>query len=127
MRKPIRRRHRQTRLLLFDNSSVLVDDGIQELISVMNVPGIQTLNSCRNDLGSGYVQFRGRLAKPFTQSILRQWLNAKSNRPLGEIAFANPVNRKWPDSILMRWNPDDFDRLVRYARAAANEIHRAGR
>jgi|SRR5882724_5211019 len=124
MRKKIRRRHRQISLTLFDDSSVFVDDGVHELISVMNTRGLQTLNSCQDDLGTGYVQFRGKFARAFISSILRQWLNAKSDKPIGGITFANPKNKKWPGSFSIRWNPADFDRLVRYARASMREIHK---
>jgi hypothetical protein len=122
MSKPIRRKHKQAALTLFNQSEVLVDYGVRELVSIMNAPGLRTLNSCENDLGTGYVQFRGKLAKPFAHSMLRQWLNAKGSKPLDGVTFANPKNPKWPDSFSIRWNPGDFDRVVRYARIALRTI-----
>jgi hypothetical protein len=124
MRKPVRRIHKQASITLFDNCDVRVDFGVQELVVVMNAPGLRTLNSCQDDHGTGYVQFRGKLAKPLMHSILRQWLNAKGNRPLDGITFANPNNPKLPGSFSIRWNPGDIDRVVRYARAALRELRK---
>jgi len=122
MRKAVGRKHRQTSVILFNNCDVRVDSGVQALVAVMNAPGLRTLNSCQDDHGTGYVQFHGKLAKPFMHSILRQWLNATGNKALDGITFANPNNPKLPGSFSMRWNPADFDRVVRYARVALREL-----
>ncbi len=122
MRKSNARKHEQVTLTLFNDFTVRVDCGVHELIAIMNAPGIRTLNSCQEDQGTGYVQFRGRLAKPFMYSVLRQWLNAKGAKPLAGITFVNPNNRDFPGSFSIRWDPLDFERLVRYARAAIIEI-----
>lgn len=124
MGKAIRRKHKQIALTLFNESEVLVDDGVHELIAIMNEPGLRTLNSCRDDHGTGYVQFRGRRAKPFMHSILRQWLSAARDKPRDGITFANPDNRKYPGSFSIRWNPADFNRVVRYAGAALRELRK---
>jgi hypothetical protein len=124
MSKAARRKHRQISLILFDESKLLVDNGVHELIAVMNAPGLRTLNSCRDDHGTGYVQFRGKNAKPFLHSILRKWLNAKGDKPRDGITFANPKNRKYPRSFSIRWNPEDYNRVVRYARAALRELRK---
>jgi hypothetical protein len=124
MNNSLRRKHKQTSVTLFNNSDVRVDFGVQEVVAVMNAPGLRTLNSCEDDHGTGYVQFRGKLAKPFMHSILRQWLNAKGNKPVDGITFANPNNRRVPGSFSIRWNPADFDRVVRYARTALRGLRK---
>jgi hypothetical protein len=118
MPKPKKTKHPQTKLLLHNNSEIQVDHEIQELIELMNAPGLTTLNSCQNDHGTSYIQFRGRRAKPFMHSLLRQWLNEKRHKPNHPISFANPKNPKHPDSFQIRWHPSDYNLVVRYARSA---------
>jgi len=108
-------------LLLNNNSEIHVDREIQELIEIMNAPGLTTLNSCQNDRGASYIQFRGRSAKPFMHSLLRQWLNEKRQKPQHPISFANPKNHKHPNSFQIRWNPSDYKLLLRYARLALRD------
>ena len=63
MPKPKKPKHPQTKLLLHNNSEIQVDHEIQELIQILNTPGLTTLNSCQNDRGTGYIQFRGKNPK----------------------------------------------------------------
>jgi hypothetical protein len=118
MLKRKKTKHPQTKLLLHNNSEIQVDHEIQELIELMNVPGLTTLNSCQNDRGTSYIQFRGRRAKPFMHSLLRQWLNEKRDKPNHSISFANPKNLKHPNSFQIRWHPSDYNLVVRFARSA---------
>ena len=118
MPKQKKPKHPQTKLLLHNNSEIEVDHDIQELIQILNAPGLITLNSCQDDHGTSYIQFRGRLAKPFMHSLLTQWLNEKRHKPQHPISFANPKNPKHPNSFQIRWNPADYDLVVRYARIA---------
>ena len=111
-------KHPQTKLLLRNNSEIEVDDQIQELIQILNAPGLVTINSCQNDHGTAYIQFRGKLAKPFMLSLLTQWLNEKRHKPQHPICFANPKNPKHSNSFQIRWNPIDYDFVVRYAHNA---------
>jgi hypothetical protein len=111
-------KHPQTKILLPNNSEIQVDHDIQELIQVLNTPGLTTLNSCQNDRGTSYIQFRGKLAKPFMLSLLTQWLNEKRHKPQHPISFANPKNPKRPNSFQIRWNPADYNLVVRFARLA---------
>ena len=118
MAKRKRTRHPQTKLLLQNNSEIQVDRDIQELIELMNAPGLTTLNSCQNDRGTSYIQFRGRQSKAFMHSLLRQWLNEKRHKPEHPISFANPKNPKHPNSFQIRWHPADYHLLLRFARIA---------
>jgi hypothetical protein len=115
MRKP---KHPQTKLLLHNNSEIQVDAEIQELIQIMNTPGLVTINSCQNDHGTAYIQFRGKKSKPFMLSLLAQWLDEKRHKPQHPISFANPKNPEHPNSFQIRWNPADYDFVVRCARKA---------
>jgi hypothetical protein len=122
MPKSKKPKHKQITLTLYNSSEIRVDHAIQELVSLMSIPGLRTLNSCRDDHGTGYVQFRGKLAKHFMHSLLRQWLNAKkNNKPQDAISFANPPNPKYTNSFQIRWNPSDYNLVVRYARIALRE------
>jgi hypothetical protein len=116
--KPKKTKHRQTKLLLYNKSEIQVDHEIQELIELMNAPGLTTLNSCQNDRGTSYIQFRGKKSKPFMHSLLRQCLNEKRHKPQHPICFANPKNPKHTDSFQIRWNPSDYNLLIRFARTA---------
>jgi hypothetical protein len=118
MPKPKKTKHHQIKLTLHNNSEIEVDHDIHELIEIMNAPGLVTLNSCQDDHGASYVQFRGKKSKPFMQSLLTQWLNEKRQKPQHPISFANPKNPKFPNSFQIRWNPVDYDFVVRYARNA---------
>jgi hypothetical protein len=118
MPKPKKSKHLQTKLLLYNNSEIQVDHAIQELIELMNAPGLTTLNSCQNDRGTSYIQFRGTQSKPFMHSLLRQWLNEKRHKPQHPISFANPQNLKHPNSFQIRWHPADYGFVVRCARIA---------
>ena len=122
MRKLKKTKHPQTKLLLHNNSEIEVDAQIQELIQVMNTPGLVTLNSCENDRGSSYIQFRGKKSKPFMLSLLTQWLNEKRHKPQHPICFANPKNPKHPNSFQIRWNPIDYNLVVRYSRIAIERM-----
>jgi hypothetical protein len=113
-------KHLQTKLLLRNNSEIQVDHDIQELIQILNNPGLTTINSCQNDHGTSYIQFRGKLAKPFMHSLLTQWLNEKRHKPQHPISFANPKNPKHPNSFQIRWNPIDYDFVVRCAHKAVS-------
>jgi hypothetical protein len=115
-------KHPQTKLLLHNNSEIQVDREIQELIQILNTPGLVTLNSCQNDRGTSYIQFRGKKSKPFMISLLTQWLNEKRHKPQHPISFANPKNPKHPDSFQIRWNPIDYDFVVRCARNAVERL-----
>jgi hypothetical protein len=116
MPKRKKTKHPQTKLLLQNNSEIQVDHEIQELIEIMNTPGLTTLNSCQNDRGTAYIQFRGKKSKPFMLSLLTQWLNEKRHKPQHPISFANPRNPKHPNSFQIRWNPVDYNFVVRIAR-----------
>ena len=118
MPKPKKPKHPQSKLLLHNNSEIEVDDQIQELIQIMNAPGLVTLNSCQNDRGTSYIQFRGKKSKPFMHSLLTQLLNEKRHKSQHPISFANPKNPKHPNSFQIRWNPVDYDLVMRYARIA---------
>lgn len=118
MPKPKKTKHPQTKLLLQNNSEIEVDHEIQELIEIMNTRGLVTINSCQNDRGTSYIQFRGKLAKPFMLSLLTQWLNEKRHKPQHPISFANPKNSKHPNSFQIRWNPIDYNLVMRIARNA---------
>jgi len=118
MPKPKKTKHPQTKLLLQNNSEIQVDHQIQELIEIMNAPGLVTLNSCQDDHGTSYIQFRGKIAKPFMLSLLTQWLNEKRQKPQHPISFANPKNPKHPNSFQIRWNPLDYNFVVRCAQRA---------
>jgi hypothetical protein len=120
---PIRKKtkHHQIKFILHNNSEIQVDYEIQELIGIMNAPGLITLNSCQDDHGTSYIQFRGKLAKQFAHSLLTQWLNEKRHKPQHPIAFANPKNPKHPNSFQIRWNPVDYSHLLRFARVAIRE------
>jgi hypothetical protein len=118
MPKSKKTKHPQTKLLLRNNSEIQVDHEIQELIELMNVPGLTTLNSCQNDRGTSYIQFHGKLAKPFMHSLLTQLLNEKRHKPQHPICFANPKNSKHPNSFQIRWNPIDYDFVLRCSRIA---------
>lgn len=122
MPRPKKTKHRQTTLLLYNDFEIQVDEQIQELIEIMNAPGLTTLNSCQNDRGASYIQFHGKLARPFIHSLLSQWLNAKRNKPQHPVSFANPQNPKHSNSYQIRWNPADYNLVVRYARIALREI-----
>jgi len=117
-------KHHQTKLILYNNSEIQVDHAIQELISIMNAPGLTTLNSCQNDRGSSYIQFRGTQSKPFMHSLLRKWLDEKRHKPQDAISFANPKNPKHPNSFQIRWNPADYNLLLRFARVALRDFRR---
>jgi hypothetical protein len=119
MAKPKKTKHRQIPLILYNHSEIRVDHEIQELIELMNSPGLSTLNSCQDDRGTSYVQFSGKKSKPFMHSLLRQWLDARKNdKPQHPISFANPKNPKHPNSFQIRWHPYDYNLVVRYARSA---------
>jgi len=122
MPKRKKTKHPQTKLLLPNNSEIQVDHEIQELIEIMNTPGLTTLNSCQNDHGTSYIQFRGKLAKPFMLSLLTQLLNEKHQKPQHPISFANPKNPKHPNSFQIRWNPINYKLLVRYSRSALSRL-----
>jgi hypothetical protein len=122
MPKHKKTKHPQTKLFLRNNSEIEVDHEIQELIDIMNAPGLTTLNSCQNDRGTSYIQFRGKLAKPFMHALLTQLLNEKRHKPEHPICFANPKNPKYPNSFQIRWNPIDYDFLVRYARSTVDRL-----
>jgi hypothetical protein len=124
MGKTVRTRHRQAKVLLANGSGVDVDEGIRELVFIMNEAGLSTLNSCQENEGTGYIQFRGRLAKSFMHSMLDEWLNAKGIKPVDSISFANPANPDLPGSFSMRWNPLDYGRVIKYARAAMRKVRR---
>jgi hypothetical protein len=115
-------KHPQTKLLFRNNSEIEVDHEIQELIEIMNAPGLSTINSCQNDRGTSYIQFRGKLAKPFMHSLLTQFLNEKRHKPQHPISFANPKNPKHPNSFQIRWNPLDYNIVVRIARVALSRL-----
>jgi hypothetical protein len=117
MPKQKKTKHHQIKLILYNDSEIEVDHDIHELIEIMNASGLVTLNSCQDDHGTSYIQFRGKNSKQFMQSLLVQWLNAKkNNKPQDAISFANPRNRKQPNSFQIRWNPIDYDFVVRFAR-----------
>jgi hypothetical protein len=115
-------KHPQSKLLLRNNSEIEVDHEIQELIEIMNAPGLTTLNSCQNDRGTSYIQFRGKNSKPFMHSLLTQLLNEKRRKPQRPISFANPKNLKHPNSFQIRWNPIDYDCVVRFARNVLSHL-----
>jgi hypothetical protein len=123
MPKVKKTKHHQIKLLLPNNSEIEVDHEIQELIKIMNAPGLTTLNSCQNDHGTGYIQFRGKKSKSFMPSLLTQWLNEKRQKPQHPISFANPQNPKHPNSFQIRWNPIDYHFVVCYARNAVERKH----
>jgi hypothetical protein len=118
MRKPKKTKHSQTTLLLHNNSEIQVDHQIQELIELMNAPGLGTLNSCQLDRGTSYIQFHGKKSKSFMHSLLTQWLNEKRHKPQHPISVANPKNPKLPNSFQIRWHPSDYTLLLRFARKA---------
>lgn len=122
MPRPRKTKHPQTKLLLQNNSEIEVDREIQELIEIMNIPGLVTLNSCQNDRGTSYIQFRGKKSQPFMLSLLTQWLNEKRRKPQHPISFANPENPKHPNSFQIRWNPIDYIQLLRFTRSALRKI-----
>ena len=122
MSKSIKPKHPQTKLLLRNNSEIQVDREIQELIEIMNTPGLVTINSCQDDHSTSYIQFRGKLAKEFMHSLLRQWLSEKRHKPQHPISFANPKNPKHPNSFQIRWNPIDYNLVVRYSRIAIERM-----
>jgi|SRR5579864_1138655 len=122
MPKPKKTKHHQIKLTLHNNSEIQVDHEIQELIEIMNVPGLVTLNSCQNDHGTAYIQFRGKKSKPFMLSLLTRWLNEKRHKPQHPISFANPNNPKHSNSFQIRWNPADYNFLVRIARNAVERL-----
>jgi len=122
MSKSKKTKHPQTKLILHNNSEIHVDHAIHELIEIMNASGLTTLNSCQNDHGTAYIQFRGKKSKPFMHSLLTQWLNEKSHKPQHPISFANPQNPKQPNSFQIRWNPSDYNLVVRYARIALRKF-----
>jgi hypothetical protein len=124
MPKSKKTKHPQIKLLLHNNSEIQVDHEIQELIEIMNAPGLVTLNSCQSDRGTSYIQFRGKKSKLFMHALLTQWLNEKRHKPQHPISFANPKNPKHPNSFQIRWNPSDYNHVVRFARIAlANLSH----
>jgi hypothetical protein len=117
MPKRKKTKHHQIKLTLRNNSEIEVDQEIHELIELMNAPGLVTLNSCQDDQGTSYIQFRGKKSKPFMHSLLTQWLDAKkNNKPQDAISFANPKNPKHPNSFQIRWNPVDYNFMVRFGR-----------
>jgi hypothetical protein len=122
MPKPKKPKHPQTKLLLHNNSEIQVDAEIQELIEILNAPGLTTINSCQNDHGTAYIQFRGKKSKPFMHSLLAQWLDETRRKPQHPISFANPKNPKHPNSFQIRWNPADYNFVVRYSRIAVKHM-----
>ena len=63
MPKRKKTKHHQIKLTLRNNSEIEVDHDIHELIEIMNAPGLVTLNSCQDDHGTSYIQFRGKKSK----------------------------------------------------------------
>jgi hypothetical protein len=122
MPKRKKTKHPQVKLLLHNKSEIDVDHEIQELIEIMNTQSLETLNSCQNDHGTAYIQFRGKKSKSFMLSLLTQWLNEKRHKPEHPICFANPKNPKHPDNFQIRWNPIDYVSVLRYSRNALERL-----
>jgi hypothetical protein len=116
------KQHQQAILKLRNGMQVEVDNGIRELVFVMNVPGLQTFNSCEGTVSDqGYIQFGGSSAKPFMLRVLQEMLSDK-RKLLGGIKFESTATRAWPNSFVVRWNPYDFRRVLRYTKKAVQSI-----
>jgi len=105
--------------------SIQCDSGVADLIRTMNFPGIATHHSCqgtneKENCRAGYVTFSGSLTKQFAQCVLQELL---ADREAKGITFENSdCCCGKPDSLMMRWHPEDFARVLDYARAAGNRL-----
>jgi hypothetical protein len=118
--------HPQVTIQLEAGKHIECDFGVADLIRTMNFPGIATHHSCqgtneKDNFRPGYVTFSGHLTKQFAQCMLQELLADK--KVTTGITFENSDCCCGKlDSLLMRWHPEDFERVLDYVRTAANKL-----
>jgi hypothetical protein len=104
----VKTNHRQINLQIH-GQSVTVDDGIQNLITLVNsLPEVETYNSCRGDLkNKAYIHFGGKgaldLLPMLASQIFKESLQKRGTSLCLDINYVG---------IALRWRPRDYPRVV---------------